>query len=89
MRRFPSSTASRISVEFCVEIRRISLAVSSERSWKGDHQIHELLHCIGADRRAVAGLDGLLADLIADFGQHFEAARHAFLHGVQGLRRLV
>src|SRR3954451_8129922 len=56
---------------------------------EGDDRIHELLHRIGPDGRAVAGLHGLLADLIADLGQDFEAARHALLHGVEGLGGLV
>jgi hypothetical protein len=34
MRRLPSSTASRISSEFCVESFLISPTISSERSWK-------------------------------------------------------
>src|SRR3712207_7519175 len=34
IRRLPSSTASRISAEFLVESWRISVTISSERSWK-------------------------------------------------------
>ena len=89
MRRLPSSTASRISAEFWVESWRISLTISSERSWKVMTESTRLLHRVGADRGAVAGPHGLLADLVADLGQNLQTSRHALLHGVQGLRRLV
>src|SRR3954454_17599433 len=56
---------------------------------EGHHRVHELFDSVGADRRAVAGLHGLLAHPVADLGQDFEAARHALLHGVEGLGRLV
>src|SRR3954464_9091584 len=56
---------------------------------EGDDRVHEAFHRVGADRRTVAGLHGLLANLIADLGQHFEAPRHALLHGVERLRRLL
>src|SRR5690242_9300331 len=52
---------------------------------EGDDRVHEVFDRVGADRRTVAGLHGLLANLIADLGQHFEAARHALLHGVERL----
>src|SRR3954447_3319598 len=35
---------------------------------EGDDRIHEAFYRIGPDRRPVAGLHGLLADLIADLG---------------------
>src|SRR3954447_6105440 len=56
---------------------------------EGDDRIHEAFHRVGADRGAVAGPHGLLADLVADLGQNLQTSRHALLHGVQGLRRLV
>src|SRR6185295_17669233 len=54
---------------------------------EGDDGVHEIFDRVGPDRRTVAGLHSLLANLIADLGQDFEAARHALLHGVERLRR--
>src|SRR3954449_5722726 len=54
-----------------------------------DDRVHEAFHRVGADRGAVAGPHGLLANLVADLGQNLQTSRHALLHGVQGLRRLV
>ena len=84
MRRLPSSTASRISAEFWVESRRISPTIS-RALLERNHRIHELLDCIGADSRAITGLDGSLSHLIADLSQNLQASRDTLFHLVQGL----
>src|SRR4051812_3772650 len=53
---------------------------------EGDHRVHKLLDRISPDGRAIASLHGSLTNLIANLGQHLQAARDALFHLVQGLR---
>src|SRR3974390_578080 len=49
-------------------------------------RVDELDDGVGADRRAIAGAQRRLLHLVAELGQHLDAARDAFLHRLERLR---
>src|SRR3974390_1496953 len=52
-------------------------------------RVDELDDGVGADRGAVAGAQRRLLHLVAELGEHLDAAGDAFLHRLQRLRRFM